>query len=156
MSSARFRINEPHVLHQTIDNEAVIINLDTGNYYSLLKSGADVWSAVERGAGISEIVAALARKYKAVEKVLEDSVVKFVEQLQTEGLIEALHEANDSDNPPTAHEETSAAPQGPFEPPVLEKYEDMQDLILLDPIHEVDEEKGWPHARRPGKPDPKP
>jgi hypothetical protein len=35
-----------------------------------------------------------------------------------------------------------------FERPVLQKYSDMQDLLLLDPIHEVDE-TGWPHALPP-------
>ncbi len=30
--------------------------------------------------------------------------------------------------------------------PRLETYSDMQDLILLDPVHEVDE-RGWPHAQ---------
>jgi hypothetical protein len=30
--------------------------------------------------------------------------------------------------------------------PVLEKYTDMQELLLLDPIHDV-EEAGWPKAR---------
>ena len=33
-----------------------------------------------------------------------------------------------------------------FEAPILHKYTDMQDLLLLDPIHEVDE-AGWPVAR---------
>ena len=34
----------------------------------------------------------------------------------------------------------------PFEMPTLEKYTDMQDLVLIDPVHQVDE-AGWP--RRP-------
>ena len=33
-----------------------------------------------------------------------------------------------------------------YEPPQLMKYTDMQELILLDPIHDVDE-KGWPHTK---------
>jgi hypothetical protein len=37
-----------------------------------------------------------------------------------------------------------------FEPPLLEKFDDLQDLILLDPVHEVLEEEGWPHARSAG------
>jgi hypothetical protein len=31
----------------------------------------------------------------------------------------------------------------PFEPPRLERYNDMNDYFLLDPIHEVDT-AGWP------------
>jgi hypothetical protein len=33
----------------------------------------------------------------------------------------------------------------PFQAPALEKHSDMQDLILLDPVHEVGP-RGWPHA----------
>jgi len=32
----------------------------------------------------------------------------------------------------------------PFVKPILQKYTDMADLLLLDPIHEVGEQ-GWPH-----------
>ena len=31
-----------------------------------------------------------------------------------------------------------------FSDPVFEKYDDMADLILLDPVHEIDQEEGWP------------
>ena len=33
-----------------------------------------------------------------------------------------------------------------FEAPSLEKYTDMQDLVLLDPVHEVDQ-TGWPRQQ---------
>ena len=32
----------------------------------------------------------------------------------------------------------------PFSTPVLETYTDMQDLLTLDPIHDVDPQQGWP------------
>jgi hypothetical protein len=40
---------------------------------------------------------------------------------------------------------SAALPKGEirFELPAMEKYGDMQDLLLSDPIHEVDE-AGWP------------
>ena len=34
-----------------------------------------------------------------------------------------------------------------FEAPALQVYTDMEDLLLLDPIHEVDE-MGWPSAKQ--------
>jgi hypothetical protein len=45
MSNQRFRVNTPTVTHETIDGEAVIINLDSGNYYSLIEVGSfiGVW-----------------------------------------------------------------------------------------------------------------
>ena len=35
-----------------------------------------------------------------------------------------------------------------YEHPVLQKYTDMEDLLLLDPIHDVDE-AGWPARKQP-------
>ena len=32
---------------------------------------------------------------------------------------------------------------GEYQAPSLEKYSDLQDLLLIDPIHEADE-SGWP------------
>ena len=104
MSFARFQIRKHKVLHQMIDGEVVIINLDTGNYYSLRGTGAALWSAVEHGAAIREIVGALARKYQAAADVLERSVADFVEQLQREGLIEACgHRGHLNNTSPPPH-----------------------------------------------------
>jgi hypothetical protein len=43
----------------------------------------------------------------------------------------------------TPHPENGAAAQ-PYQEPKLGKYTDMQELLLLDPVHEVDE-AGWPN-----------
>ena len=34
-----------------------------------------------------------------------------------------------------------------FSPPTLEKYTDMEELLALDPIHEVNEVVGWPNVK---------
>jgi hypothetical protein len=39
------------------------------------------------------------------------------------------------------------SPREPFAAPALNTFSDMQELLLLDPIHEVDE-AGWPVARQ--------
>jgi hypothetical protein len=43
------------VTHEIIDGEAVIINLDTGNYYSLVETGSFIWSLVDKGASTSDV-----------------------------------------------------------------------------------------------------
>jgi hypothetical protein len=35
----------------------------------------------------------------------------------------------------------------PFTPPVLGVYTDMQEFMLVDPVHQVDEAAGWPHVK---------
>ena len=38
-----------------------------------------------------------------------------------------------------------ASEKRPYVPPQIERFTDMQELLLLDPIHEVDD-TGWPHT----------
>ena len=49
---------------------------------------------------------------------------------------------SDAPPPPDAVKSPSI-PRAPFHPPVLNVFSDMQDLLLLDPIHDVDA-TGWP------------
>ena len=135
----RFTVNNPEVINETIDGESVMINLRTGNYYSLTGSGADVWAAIECTASAPEIVDHLCQRYGAPRDRVEADVQRLLAELRAEDLVV-----------PANGDGAQRLPDGrthgdPYEPPALEKYTDMQDLILLDPVHEVDD-RGWPHA----------
>ena len=55
-----YRINSPSVIHETIDDEVVIINLDKGHYYSLDGCGSDIWLGLTGGATPAAIAATFA------------------------------------------------------------------------------------------------
>ena len=144
-----YRINYPQVINETIDGEAIIINLVTGSYYSLDKTGAEVWELVERLLPVPDIVAELERRYEPSGIVITTAIESLLEQLSREQLIVQ----QDGQGEAASREQSSAnaatsSPMGrkPFTPPRLEKFTDMQDLILLDPVHEVDS-RGWPHVK---------
>lgn len=146
MNNQRFRVNTPTVTHEIIDGEAVIINLDSGNYYSLVEEGSFIWSLVEKGASASELQNVILQTYQGDAQEIDRGVQELLAQLQQENLIvlvdgagEVLEVSPDSNN----HEKPL------FNPPSLNKYSDMQELLLLDPIHDVDD-AGWP------KPNPDP
>ena len=42
------------IVHETIDGETVVINLDSGSYYSLEGSGADLWSRLLAGESLND------------------------------------------------------------------------------------------------------
>lgn len=140
MTNQRFRVNTPTVTHEIIDGEAVIINLDSGNYYSLVEEGSFIWSLVEKGASANELQNAIRQSYQGDAQEIDRGVQELLGQLQQENLIvpvegvdAALEVAPANDN----HEKPL------FSPPSLNKYSDMQELLLLDPIHDVDD-AGWP------------
>jgi len=149
VSNQRFRVNTPTVTHETIDGEAVIINLDSGNYYSLVHVGSFIWDLLGKGASASEVQNLVLQTYQGNTTDIGRGVEELLAQLQEENLIVSADGAGAFDLTqltealPSSHEKPS------FNPPLLHKYSDMQELLLLDPIHDVDD-TGWP------KPNPDP
>jgi len=144
--SPRYRINTPRVVHENFEHEVVIVNLDTGRYYCLQRTGVALWHGLAAGETPADIVAAFEREYDATSEVITDAVQSAIATLVAEELIVA--DAPRDPSAPAAAPRPAAVEPGPrrrFEAPTLETYTDMQDLLLLDPIHEVDE-AGWPYA----------
>lgn len=141
-------MNTPTVTHEIIEGEAVIINLDSGNYYSLVESGSFIWDLVERGASVSEVQKLVLQTYEANADDVDRGVQELLSQLQKENLIVPLDEAV-TINPDEVLPSTNSHEKPSFHLPLLTKYSDMQELLLLDPIHDVDD-AGWP------KPNPDP
>lgn len=137
-----FRINNPKVVHETLDGEVVIINFENGNYYSINDTGTDIWELVSRSVPVDGIIESMERKYRGDHGDMERVIVEYLKSLEAENLIVADNPAQEG-VPVSLIASGSGNEKLPFTAPVLEKFDDMNELILLDPIHEVDE-KGWP------------
>ncbi len=152
-TNGRIRINIPKIVHETIDGETVILDLDKGNYYSLVGIGADIWGFMENDATMGSIIEIISNNYQGERGDIDVAINKFVSELMHEGLVVPYNE-NNPENEESSHVQvqTGLKENKPsFEIPKLNKYTDMQDLLLLDPIHEVDDKKGWPTIK-PDKP----
>ena len=148
-SDARFKLNSPEVIAETFDNEVMIVNLDNGNYYSLDKVGALIWCCIEQGKTISEVKKFIVRQFNGEPLELEQLTVQFIVELMQENLLipltGAAEQANQQISEPYVDNIVgSEINKSQFEPPILQKFTDMQQLFLLDPIHEVDL-SGWPN-----------
>ncbi|PLX81057.1 MAG: pyrroloquinoline quinone biosynthesis protein PqqD [Desulfuromonas sp.] len=132
-----YRVNGPNIVHEDFDGEMVVVNLETGCYYAFNPVGSAIWGHIEKGCTLAEMTGALKQYCSGNLAGLEQSVTDFLGELAAEQLI--------STGPATGNGEAAcSSPEIPYAPPELEKFTDMQDLLLLDPIHEVDE-SGWPH-----------
>lgn len=135
-----FRVSNPQIIQETIANEVMIVNLANGNYYSLDKISADIWTLLNQSVSLEDIVAHYSGACDAPEAEIRAGIHQFVETLVAEGLLEKV---------PVADASGKVAGLDPlpaklvFSMPQMNKYADMQDLLMLDPIHEVDE-TGWP------------
>jgi hypothetical protein len=137
-----FQINTPAVVSEIIDGEAVIINLKSGNYYSTEEVGSLLWGGIEQGKTYPQLLDLLRMAFGTVPEDLPAAIDPFIDELIAHELIrEAPAESA------CALSDQIALPQvngvRDFRAPVLNVYPDMKDLLLLDPIHDVDE-AGWP------------
>jgi predicted transcriptional regulator len=144
-NSSQFKVNSPNVVSETIDGETVIVSLDKGTYYSLDQVGADIWSLIEQQLAAGQIVDAIANRFTGDREAIETSIKTLIAQLRAEELIIAAADSETS-NSSDFLANTTATPTE-FIPPILQKYSDMQELLMLDPIHEVDLGEGWPEKK---------
>jgi hypothetical protein len=138
-----YRINNPTIIHEIIEGEAVIINMEMGHYYSIDQTGAGIWELVDKRASTAEIIESITQGYAGDPKTIQSSVLDFLAELQHENLI--VPASKQTDEQTYSGNIITPTERPPFTPPELHKYIDMQDLLLLDPIHEVDE-SGWPNV----------
>jgi hypothetical protein len=134
----RLRVNSENAVYEEVDGELIVIDLGSGSYYSLSGSGPAIWQMLVGGASAAEIGTALEARFDAALEEIEAAVGGLIARLRENELIVAADEAA----PPAMSAEGNGARE-PFQPPVFERYTDMKDYFLLDPIHEVDP-AGWP------------
>jgi hypothetical protein len=138
-----FQQNVAEVASETFDDGLVSINFLTGRYFTMNRCGELVWASLVEASTAASIAENLARGASAdPARVLADVVV-FLETLKSERMVlvgqpEAALPSRKAPWPA----ETIA-----YEAPQLQIFDDLADLILLDPIHDVNEALGWPINR---------
>lgn len=148
----RYIINTSKIVYDTLDGEVIIINFDTGNYYSLNKTGKHIWNMLESVPFGSLIIKEITKVYSGDADNISTEITQFLKALQQEELLQVVEEERNGIDPRSIEKhEPNNGPEIPlFEKPGFQKYTDMKEMLLLDPIHEVDE-TGWPSSKMPGK-----
>jgi len=139
-------IDREAVSSDFLEGEVVAIHLGTGIYYSLRGSAAVLWQALAQPADAAQLGAILAAQFAVTPAQAEQDATPFLFRLQVEGLVRP---AASGAGPAAAPAPVSVLP---YTAPEFERFADLQDLLLLDPIHDVGAQ-GWP--QRP-PPHPKP
>lgn len=107
-----------------MDGELVIINLESGLYYSSLGIGGIVWELMEAGHDVAAIAQKIAHDLQAAPEVVEADVANFLDQLLAAGVIEG------SDRPAA---EVAVTYSGAYAAPTLTAFNDLETSVALDP-----------------------
>ncbi|MDO9173162.1 MAG: hypothetical protein Q7V62_00065 [Actinomycetota bacterium] len=128
--SARYATAGDRVMVHDYGDEVVVANLTTGWFYSLTGTHRSVWAALLDGhspTAIHHACEPLAREHGVLAEVLTLSI-------DSDLLVVVARDAPTDALAPIAWQQGG-----------IESFDDLQDALLLDPVHEVSAE-GWPYV----------
>lgn len=144
MQDKRYAVNESKVISETLEGETIIINLENGNYYSLNTTASVVWEMIAHRLSVGDMIEWIVGRYEVEREAAAEAVVQFIEYLVQDNLIFETSEEAVSE---VGAVPAAPADKQPFAAPLATRYEDMQQMLLADPIHDVDVQ-GWPILKK--------
>ena len=133
-------LNTNKVYASIADGQYVILNFVSGAYYSLNTPSTAVLQDILDGAPESDVEAALGRIWPSED--VHAALQTFLGRLQE---LEVLC-PEEAAAPAAAVHSAALSGNEPLDLRV-DEYNDVADLLLMDPIHEVSEEGGWPQKQ---------
>jgi hypothetical protein len=73
--------------HQKVGEEAILINLTTGAYYSLNDTGTMFWELMDGRRTIADCAREIANEYEVEAEVVEADLLDLATEFKAEGLI---------------------------------------------------------------------
>ncbi|MBN9256764.1 MULTISPECIES: PqqD family protein [unclassified Mesorhizobium] len=135
-----YAIASKDIVFESFDGEAVVLDLATGKYFGFTDTGSCLWEALSSGVSPEDLVGAATRSGQVSAADLD----AFVARLLEFGLLApAAGQAAQPLSQSLVAQLANAA-----EPAQVDIHDDLADLILVDPIHEVEEPQGWPAVKQ--------
>ena len=76
-----------NVFAQEIDDETIILDSVTQEYFSINEIGKVIWSLIEEKKNLEEIKAEMLDMYEVPEEQIEKDLLNFIQALEQKGLI---------------------------------------------------------------------
>jgi hypothetical protein len=124
-------------------DETIIIHFDHGTYFSLRGCAGGIWSILQKPTSVGAILEIARTQSCEVPDDLEAMLTGFVAQLMEHDLV---RESSENSLSPDVTTQLLASFANP---PSLEVYSDLAELIAMDPVHEIDALTGWPNLPQP-------
>ena len=132
---ATYILNDAKMFSDIADGIAIVINSETGIYYGMNGFGTNVFENMLNGADSAAILAAI-KALSAAPEDMETRLNDFVAILLDKELILPADAQGEVDLDPTIAQNDNFVLE-------VKEYNDAQELLLADPIHEVKEDTGW-------------
>ncbi len=141
MGGVHYVVDAKNVTHEILDGEVVAINLPSGCYYSMSGVAGTIWELVGGGLNIRQMAEHIRRVYAVDEATALRDLTSFCADLEQEGLLIQRDLPSEPD-----HTFPQKGDLLPYATPCFERFDDMKEMLILDPIHDVSE-AGWPFTK---------
>lgn len=78
-SNTKFIRNEAKFIHSNLGDEAVMMNLENGNYIGLNSVGNKIWESINHPTSIDELVQLLIDIYEVDESICRKDVKEYIQ-----------------------------------------------------------------------------
>ena len=78
------------VLFQQLQDEAVLLNLESGQYFGFDPVGTRIWSLLAEGKALPEVASAITAEYEVDAARCEADLLKLLGDLEEQGLVTVI------------------------------------------------------------------
>lgn len=89
LSSKQIKLSSD-VIAQELDDEAVLLDLKTGEYFGINSTGSQIWRDLSEGSSLVDIAVSLSQRFKLEEEMAAADVTSFISRLAEIGLVELV------------------------------------------------------------------
>ncbi|MGO4545085.1 hypothetical protein AB4Z29_09820 [Paenibacillus sp. 2TAB23] len=135
-----YKLNEEKMFYDMADGQAIVINFVTGMYYGASALGSMVLDALMQGKAPKQIVDTIKNNEGCVADI-DQRVERFIAALTEKEIFI-------SNDQPYSQEAMAdfVVVDGDYSLE-LNEFAEVQDLLLADPVHDVEADMGWPRLK---------
>lgn len=90
MNAATRLKRSDNVTYQNVAEEAILIRLDTGTYFSLNKIGTEFWNMLDGQHTVEQHAATIAAKYAVDVEIVVADLLELAEKMAADKLVDAV------------------------------------------------------------------
>lgn len=80
-------VKKESIITQEVDDEIVLLDTNSSNYFGLDNVSIDIWKGIEEGKNLNEIYNSILEKYEVKEEELKKDIESFIISLEVYGII---------------------------------------------------------------------
>lgn len=90
-----YMIKDDDVLFTSMGEDAVLLHVNRGDYYSLNKVGARLWVLTDGKKSITDLAVIITKEFDISQEEAEKDILEMAAQLEKEGLVKVVETPED-------------------------------------------------------------